>query len=152
MTVNLSTVKWFNYTFKNEMWIPVNMFRFDQYWGMFSPSILKKDGWFVYHGMDSIGRQWDLYRDNEYVDYKKPNHIVKMYKNDRWRKLAENMQNDNYTFLRPLFCRYIIKKWNLEHPGKKMNMLNLYFIEKENLANYKTSEVTKKLFCVCNDN
>lgn len=152
MAVNLSTVKWFNYTLKNEMWIPVNMFRFDQYWGMFSPSILKKDGWFVYHGMDSIGRQWDLYRNNEYVEYKKPKHIVKMYKNDRWRKLAENMQNDNYTFLRPLFCRYIIKKWNVEHPDKKMNMLNLYFMEKQNLANYKTSKVTKKLFCVCNDN
>ncbi len=150
--INLSAVNWFGYELRKEVWYPVNAFRLDQYWGMFSPSILKKDGWFVYHGMDSIGRQHDLYRDDDYVDYKKPDHIVKMYKSDRWRKLAENMQNDNYTFLRPLYCRYIIREWNKAHPAKKMNMLNLYYMEKYNLADYKTSELKKNLFCVCNDN
>lgn len=150
--INLSAVNWFGYELRKEVWYPVNAFRLDQYWGMFSPSILKKDGWFVYHGMDSIGRQHDLYRDNDYVDYKKPEHVVKMYKSDRWRKLAENMQNDNYTFLRPLYCRYIIREWNKEHPNKKMNMLNLYYMEKQNLADYKISELKKNLFCVCNDN
>ncbi len=152
LIINLSAVNWFKYELKQEVWYPVNVFRLDQYWGMFSPNVLKKDGWFVYHGMDSIGRQWDLYRNNEYVDYKKPKHIVKMYKTDRWRKLAENMQNDNYTFLRPQYCRYIIREWNKKHPGKKMNMLNFYYMEKENLRGYKTGEVQKKLFCVCNDN
>jgi len=150
--INLSAVKWFSYELRKEVWYPVNVFRLDQYWGMFSPSILKKDGWFVYHGMDSIGRQWDLYRDNEYVNYKKPEHIVSIYKSDRWRKLAENMQNDNYTFLRPQYCRYIIREWNKKHPDKKMNMLNFYYMEKINLPDYKTSEVKKNLFCVCNDN
>lgn len=150
--INLSAVNWFGYELKQEVWYPVNVFRLDQYWGMFSPNILKKDGWFVYHGMDSIGRQWDLYRNNEFVDYKKPEHIVKMYKTDRWRKLAENMQNNNYTFLRPQYCRYIIRQWNKKHPEKKMNMLNFYYMEKVNLPDYKTSEVKKKLFCVCNDN
>ncbi len=148
--INLSAVNWFGYELRKEVWYPVNVFRLDQYWGMFSPNVLKKDGWFVYHGMDSIGRQHDLYRNNDYVDYKKPEHIVKMYKSDRWRKLAENMQNDSYTFLRPQYCRYIIKKWNKEHPAKKMNMLNLYYMEKINLPSYKTSEVKKNLFCVCN--
>ncbi|MBA2612116.1 MAG: HTTM domain-containing protein [Bacteroidetes bacterium] len=150
--INLSAVNWFGYELRKEIWYPVNVFRLDQYWGMFSPSILKKDGWFVYHGMDSIGRQWDLYRNNEYVNYKKPEHIVKMYKSDRWRKLAENMQNDNYTFLRPLYCRYIIREWNIKHPNKKMNMLNFFYMEKQNLPDYKSSEVKKNLFCVCNDN
>lgn len=150
MIINLGAVNWFGYELRKEVWYPVNVFRLDQYWAMFSPSILKKDGWFVYHGMDSIGRQYDLYRDNDYVDYNKPEHIVKMYKSDRWRKLAENMQNDGYTFLRPQYCRYIIKKWNEEHPEKKMNMLNFYYMEKINLPAYKTTEVKKNLFCVCN--
>ena len=149
--INLSAVNWFGYELRKEVWYPVNALRLDQYWGMFSPSILKKDGWFVYHGMDSIGRQYDIYRDKDYVDYKKPEHIVRMYKSDRWRKLAENMQNDNYTFLRPQYCRYIIKKWNKEHPEKQMNMLNLYYMEKINLSDYKTTEIKKNLFCVCND-
>jgi hypothetical protein len=150
--INLGSVKWFSYELRKEIWYPVNVFRLDQFWGMFSPSILKKDGWFVYHGMDSIGRQWDLCRDNEYVDYKKQEHIVQMYKSDRWRKLAENMQNDNYTFLRPQYCRYIIREWNKKHPDKKMAILNFYYMEKIKLPNYKTSDVKKNLFCVCNDN
>jgi hypothetical protein len=118
---------------------------------MFSPHIIKKDGWFVYHGMDSIGRQWDLRLNQDYVDYKKPEHVVSMYKTDRWRKLAEHMQNDQYTFLRPLYCRYIIRKWNAEHPEKKIAILNLYYMEKENLIGYKTTEITKKLFSVCDN-
>jgi len=151
LIINLSAVNWFNYELRKEIWYPVNAFRLDQYWGMFSPNILKKDGWFVYHGMDSIGRQWDLYRNNEYVDYKKPEHIVQMYKSDRWRKLAENMQKDDFTFLRPQYCRYIIKKWNREHPEKKMTMLNFYYMEKINLPDYKSTEVKKNLFCLCNN-
>jgi hypothetical protein len=150
--INLSAVKWFSYELRQEVWYPVNVFRLDQFWGMFSPSILKKDGWFVYHGVDSVGRQHDLYHDNDYVAYKKPEHVVKMYKSDRWRKLAENMQSDNYTFLRPQYCRFILREWNKKHPEKKMLMLNFYFMEKINLADYKTSEVKKNLFCVCNDN
>lgn len=150
LLINLSTVKWFNYELRKEVWYPINVLRLDQYWGMFSPSIIKKDGWFVYHGMDSIGRQWDLYRNREYVDYSKPEHIVKMYKSDRWRKLAENMQNDNYTFLRPLYCSYKIREWNKAQPNKKMNLLNLYYMEKINLPNYKITAIKKNLFCVCN--
>jgi hypothetical protein len=75
-----------------------------------------------------------------------------MYKSDRWRKLAENMQSDNYTFLRPQYCRYILREWNKKHSDKKMVMLHFYFMEKMNLPDYKTSEIKKNLFCVCNDN
>ncbi len=100
---------------------------------MFSPSVLKTDGWYVFHGMDSIGRQWDLRLNQDHVDYKKPRHIVSHYKNDRWRKLAENMQDDRFTFLRPLFCKYIITDWNHRHPEKKIAVLNFYFIAKNNL-------------------
>ncbi|MGZ3920615.1 MAG: hypothetical protein ACXVC7_09990 [Bacteroidia bacterium] len=149
LIINLSSLKWFSYGLRNESLIPVNILRLDQFWGMFSPAVLKRDGWFVYHGMDSLGRQWDLRLNQDYVDYKKPGHVVSMYKSDRWRKLAENMQRDDMTFLRPLYCRYVIKKWNKEHPEKKIAMLNLYYLQKENLPDYKTSEVTKVLFSVC---
>lgn len=151
LIINLSTIGWFSYRLRDELTVASNALRFNQYWGMFSPSVLKEDGWFVYHGMDSIGRQWDLRRNEDYVDYSKPEHIVSMYKSDRWRKLAENMQSDNYTFLRPLYCKYIIKKWNREHPQKKVFTLNLYFMQKTNLENYKTTVPEKKLHCVCDE-
>lgn len=148
--INLSNVKWFNYYLRAEILIPFNTLRMDQMWGMFSPRVLKKDGWFVYHGMDSIGRQWDLRLNSDYVDYKKPEHVVSMYKTDRWRKLAENMQRSDMTFLRPQFGKYILRKWNSEHPEKKITTLNLYYMQKENLPDYKTTKVEKILYCVCN--
>ncbi|MBL7931800.1 MAG: HTTM domain-containing protein [Bacteroidia bacterium] len=151
LIINLSTVGWFPYRLRDEINTVTNALRLNQYWGMFSPGVLKEDGWFVYHGMDSIGRQWDLRRNEDYVDYSKPQHIVSMYKSDRWRKLAENMQSNNYTFLRPLYCKYILRKWNKEHPKKKLFTLNLYFMQKTNLENYKTTVPEKKLHCVCDE-
>ncbi len=152
LLLNLSTVPWFNYELKSELNYPVNALRLNQFWGMFSPGILKTDGWFVYHGMDSIGRQWDLRLNQDYVDYKKPAHIVSMYRNDRWRKLAENMQRDKYTFLRPLYGRYYLHQWNLHHPEKQIPSMNLYFMEKENLSDYKSTKPKKILLCVSYDN
>lgn len=148
---NLSTVGWFSYRLRDELNLASNALRFNQNWGMFAPGVLKEDGWFVYHGMDSIGRQWDLRRNEDYVDYSKPERIVSMYKNDRWRKLAENMQNETYTFLRPLYCKYMLRKWNQEHPEKKIFTLNLYFMQKTNLENYQTTVPEKKLHCVCDE-
>jgi len=149
--VNLRAVSWFPFELRNELSYTSNVLRLNQYWGMFAPDVLKKDGWFVYHGMDSIGRQWDLRRNEDYVDYKKPKRIVSMYKNDRWRKLAENMQSDTYTFLRPLYCRYIIHDWNKRHPKKKIFSLRIFFMEKENLPLYKTTKPVKVLHCMCYD-
>lgn len=149
LLMNLGTVNWFPFEMRDELAYTSNALRLNQYWGMFSPGVLKKDGWFVYHGMDSIGRQWDLRRNEDYVDYAKPARIVSMYSSDRWRKLAENMQKDHYTFLRPLFCKYIIRKWNHDHPEKKIFTLSVFFMEKENLPDYKTSSPVKTLHCVC---
>ena len=147
--INLSGIKSFAYELTPEMMYPANILRLNQYWGMFSPYVMKKDGWFVYYGIDSIGRQWDLRRNEDYVDFKKPEHIVKQYDSDRWRKLAENMQDDRYTFLRPLFCKYILQNWNKKHPEKKIMTLDLYFMEKRSLPNYKSTPIEKKLFSVC---
>lgn len=151
LIVNLSSLNWFAYELKKEIIYPVNALRLDQYWGMFSPYVLKDDGWYVYYGADSLGRQWDLRTNEPGVNFSKPDYVVGMYRSDRWRKLAENMQSDNYTFLRPMFCRYILKRWNKEHPERKMKMMSFYFMKKTNLENYRTTEVKKELFCVCDE-
>ncbi len=148
--LNLSGINWFNYQLKAAIYYPINMFRLDQYWGMFSPTVMKRDGWFVLDGRDSIGAQWDIVNNDDYVEFTKPKHVVRNYTTDRWRKLAENMQGNN-TFLRPLFCKYLLTKWNKEHPEKKLAILNLYFMSKNNLLNYKTTPVEKESFCVCSE-
>jgi len=152
LIINLSAVKWFRYQLRDEMIIPINALRFDQYWGMFSPSVLKRDGWYVYYALDSIGKPWDLVNNTGKINYDKPESVIKMHKTDRWRKLTENMQRDDITFLRPLFCKYVLREWNKKHPEKKMNTLFLYYMQKESLPDYKTTPVQKILFSTCNDN
>ena len=123
----------------------------DQYWGMFSPNILKKDAWPVLYGVDDRYRQWDLRTNTDYVDFAKPKHIVSLYTSDRWRKLSENLQSENYTFLRAPYCKFMLKYFNRKHPEKKIVNLNLYFMSEENLAGYKTTPPKKELYCVCNE-
>lgn len=147
-TYNLSGLPWFRFQLSGNMTYVVNAVRLNQYWGMFSPDILKKDGWLVYHGIDKSGRQWNLYNNSNYVDYNKPAHIVNRYKNDRWRKLSENMQNGNFLFLRHLYSNYYLKQWNKTHPEKQIATLNLFFMEQETLADYKKTEAKKILYCV----
>jgi hypothetical protein len=123
----------------------VNAMRLDQYWGMFSPQVMRTDGWFVYEGLDASGRTWDLRTGKEHADFSQPERIVTHYKSDRWRKLAENLQGDNHTFLRPLFTNFLLKEWNRLHPAQPMKMLTVYFMEKTNLPGYRHDEIRRKL-------
>ena len=151
LIVNLSSLSWFAFELKKEIGLVVNVFRLDQYWGMFAPTVFKNDGWYVFSGIDSNGKEHDLKHDKDTLDFTKPEHLAKDYKTDRWRKLAENMSMDAYSFLRPQYGNYYLRKWNKQHPDKKMVTLNLYFMEEISLPNYFTEPVTKNLFCVCNE-
>lgn len=149
LVINFSNFKWFDYELRTEFTYPANALRLNQNWGMFSPSVLKMDGWFVYYGIDSLGRQWDLRQNTDFVNFTMPKHIVSLYKSDRWRKLAENMQDNRYTFLRPLYCKYVLKTWNAHHPEKQIATLNLYYMQKKSLPDYKTTDPEKVIFSVC---
>ena len=65
-------------------------------------------------------------------------------------KLTENMQRDDMNFLRPLYCKYILREWNRKHPEKKLLSLKLFYMQKESLPDYKTTPVEKVLYCLCN--
>lgn len=146
---NLSGFNWFKYELDDSFQVVVNGLRLNQYWGMFSPTIMKEDGWYIYEGFDKDGKHWDLKYNNPIIIVDKPEHIVNDYKNDRWRKLAENVQRIDYTFLRPLVCKYYLRKWNKEHPEKQMASLRLLFMEESSLENYQTKPIEKKEFCFC---
>src|SRR5690606_37801420 len=117
---NLQGLPGFPYQLKPGLQSMMNMVRLDQYWGMFSPSVLKKDGWFLYQGVDSSGKAWDLRLNQPGLKEQKPERILSEYKNDRWRKLAENLMSDNFTFLRHPYAKYKLHHWNKSHPQHKM--------------------------------
>jgi hypothetical protein len=148
LLINFSSLSWFPYRAGKELRFAGNVLRLNQYWGMFSPGVLKKDGWMVYHGLDSLGRQWDLRLNKDHVDYSKPNRITSLYKNERWRKLAENMQNEDFTFLRHMYANNCLKRWNKIHPEKPIKTLYLYFMEQETLADYKKTQAKKTLYAI----
>lgn len=148
LMMNLQGLPRFPYQMHSSLNLVANMLRLDQYWGMFSPSILKNDGWFVYQGVDYNNRTWDLRLDQAAVSFEKPARILSMYKNDRWRKLAENLSNDNFTFLRPLYARYVLREWSRAHPDRPMAYLHLYYVGKTNLPDYRATYAEKVLYCV----
>lgn len=149
LILNLSYMPWYNYELDKPVSVVVNSLRLNQFWGMFSPHIMKEDGWYLHEGYTSEGKLWDLYYDLPYIYSEKPEHLVKNFKSDRWRKLAENMQRDDYTFLRPLYCKYYLKKWNKKHPKNKMESLDLIFFQEDSDAGYKTKPIKRKQYCFC---
>jgi hypothetical protein len=149
LILNFSYMSWFSYELTDGMHVVINTLRLNQYWGMFSPHIMKEDGWYVYEGYTDSGKHWDLYNNTPFIKAEKPEHLVKHYKSDRWRKLAENIQRNEYTFLRPLYCKYYLNKWNTEHPENKMRSLDFIFFQETSDENYKVKPLERKQFCFC---
>lgn len=149
LILNLSYMPWYDYELDKPVNLIVNGLRLNQFWGMFSPHIMKEDGWYLHEGYTAEGKLWDLYYDLPYIYSEKPEHLVKNFKSDRWRKLAENMQRSDYTFLRPLYCKYILKKWNKEHPKNQMESLDLIFFMEASDASYKTKPIERQKYSFC---
>lgn len=149
IALNLSYMEWYGYALDKPVMVVVNTLRLNQFWGMFSPHIMKEDGWLLHEGYTEEGKLWDLYYDLPYIYSPKPEHLVKNFKSDRWRKLVENMMRKEYTFLRPRYCKYWLKKWNTEHPENQMESLDLVFFLEVNLPDFKTEPVARKKYCFC---
>jgi hypothetical protein len=149
LILNLSYMPWYGYELDKPVGVVINVLRLNQFWGMFSPHIMKEDGWLLHEGYSAEGKLWDLYYDLPYIYSEKPEHLVKNFKSDRWRKLVENMQRIDYTFLRPRYCRYWLKKWNKEHPENQMESLDLIFFMEASEAGYKTKPIDRQKFSFC---
>ncbi len=151
LLMNLGNVKAFPYVMESYLAKYGTMLRLEQNWGMFAPSILKDDGWYVYSGYAGSGKFIDVKHDGESISFKKPNHIVADYESDRWRKYGENYVFNNNNHIRPFYCKYLIKKWNKEHPDKLVNDLTIFFMKEVSLPNYGTKPIEKLALCNCQD-
>ena len=151
MILNLGNVKKFPYTLDLYMYKFGSIFRLEQTWGMFSPSILKDDGFYVFSGYTTTGKYIDIKNDLDSVSFAKPEYIVDEYESDRWRKYSENYVFNNNNYMRPYYCRYLIKKWNKEHPDKHITDLTIFFMKEISLPDYKTKPLEKLAVCNCQD-
>jgi hypothetical protein len=127
------------------------LLRIDQSWGMFAPGVLKDDGWYVLEGTCRDGHCVNLLDAGKDLSYNKPARVVSMFKNDRWRKYAENyMFADNY-FLRMYFCDYYRRMWNRDHAEMAVDTLKVIYMKEATRPAYEYAEPEKAVLCDCAD-
>lgn len=100
-----------------------------QNWTLFAPKPLLQDGWFVVEGTCADGRVLDLLTGKT-ATYAKPDPVCDQFKNQRWRRIFQNLWwrwNPRQT---PMFLRYMGREWNRRHdPNDRVVKLRLTFVQ-----------------------
>ncbi|MGZ3865314.1 MAG: hypothetical protein ACXVNR_02545, partial [Bacteroidia bacterium] len=122
--------------------------RLNQNWGMFAPTVLKDDGWYIMEGF-SEGKKIDINREGKPADYNKPKNFMQYIKDDRWRKFGENYMLDVNVFMRPYYCNYLLKDWNAKNPDNKLDSLNVVYMREFSKPPGVPLEVKKEILCGC---
>jgi hypothetical protein len=123
--------------------------RLDQNWGMFAPGVFKQDGWYILEAVNKRNEIIDLLNPGKKLDYKKPPYVVRMFKNDRWRKYSENLIFPYNEFMRGYFCNYRARIWNECHPENQIVRLRIVYMEEMTLPDYRFSLPQKNILWEC---
>lgn len=147
---NFQTTHYNNFKIPAAMSWVGNLFRLDQCWGMFAPSVFKDDGWYILEGITADNKIIDLNRNGAPVSYKKPSSVVSLYKNDRWRKYGENYLFVSNNYMRPYYCDFMLQQWNDSHPDKKVVNLRVVYMKEVTLPDYKYSKPVREVLAYTN--
>ncbi len=120
-----------------------------QRWNMFSPGVKRYDGYLILRGIKSDNTEWDLIHNSPKIHYEKNIQHSNYLYGDRWRKFLENYEQQHYNFVKHYFCYFIIRQWNQQHPDNAIEALNILFMKKTTLPNYKYKTELENL-CLCN--
>lgn len=149
LSINLSGIKSFPFEPARPLEYFINILRLNQYWGMFSPNIPRTDGWHEAWGRKENGGIVVLESPVFNSPGQKPPQLHPYFPTDRWRKLIENLSRDEYTFLRPMFCKYLIKKYSNEIRANNVVGLELVFFREINLDDFGVKGPEKEIWCYC---
>lgn len=129
----------------------VQFLRIDQRWGMFAPIVFREDGWFIFEGTTAVkGRKIDIYNQGKNSNYAKPELVVSMVKNDRWRKYQENILFVNNAIYRPYYCQWLLRTWNqTASVHQQIQRLQMIYIKEISKPNYTTGATSKEMLCEC---
>lgn len=131
-------LRWFGY-----------LFRVDQHWGMFAPSVFKDDGWYILEGTTADGHRLDLNRGGASADYAKPASIVALFKNDRWRKYSENYLFVSNAWMRPYYCNYLLRIWHENPAHAPLRHLSVVYMKEVSLPDYQVAKPVREVLCDC---
>ncbi|MCE3225539.1 MAG: hypothetical protein K0S32_90 [Bacteroidetes bacterium] len=123
--------------------------RLDQNWGMFAPGVFKDDGWYIFEGITDKNERLNVFQGGKEVDTRKPESIVALFKNDRWRKYTENMILTYHSFMRGYFCNYYKRVWNEKNPQRKIKELQIIYMSEFTLPDYHYSKPDPEVLWQC---
>ena len=131
-------MRWFGY-----------LFRVDQHWGMFAPTVFKDDGWYILEATTTKGAVLDLNRAGAPVRYAKPASVVALFKNDRWRKYSENYLFVSNAWMRPYYCNYLLRIWHENPAHAPLQHLSIIYMKEVSLPDYRVSKPVREVLCDC---
>lgn len=100
----------------------------NQNWGMFAPAVFKDDGWLIFETILVNGDTIDLNRNNQKINYQKPDHVIDLIKNDRWRKYNEHIVSAGNMWLRQPLKKYYINRYESNILDKNMKVKKFYML------------------------
>jgi len=100
-----------------------------QNWTLFAPKPFVQDGWFVVEGTRKDGRVVDLLTGQP-ATYAKPDPVCDQFKNQRWRRVFQNLWIRWNPRHAPMFLRYMGRHWNAQHgPDDQITFVRLMFVQ-----------------------
>lgn len=121
LNINLSTLPQWPFQLHASMQFVANASGLNQNWGMFSPGIMRDDGWFSSKLQYQDGSNHVI--ENELTR----SHADTPLLDDRWRKFNENLQKPGCSFLTTAYCYYLLRKHNHSSPKTPAVLHFLYF-------------------------
>ena len=139
---NIANVRVTNFKIPERVRAVGNLVGLDQTWEMFAPFPAKDDGWYVIPGRLKNGRQIDLQRGGQEINWEKPKYIALTIKNHRWRKFFELLKKRDY--LVPGYASYLCRNWNRSHAGnERLEELEIVFLLEWTRPNFEYFEPRK---------
>lgn len=123
--------------------------RIDQHWGMFAPAVFKDDGWYILDATTTDGRHLDLNRAAAPTTPAKPASVMRLFKNDRWRKYSENYLFVSNAYMRPYYCNYLLRIWQEGPAHLSLKHLDVIYMKEVTRPNYQPVKPTRELLCGC---
>lgn len=123
--------------------------RLDQNWGMFAPGVFKDDGWYVLEGTTDDGKNVNVLNPGTPISYNKPESVVSMFKNDRWRKYSENFIFTYNEYMRGYFCSYYKRVWNEKNKNQKLKNLRIVYVNELTKPDYQYTTPNKVTLWQC---
>ena len=106
----------------------VHLLKLTQSWGMFSPTVLKEDGWLIAEARLENGERIDLMASDQKLSFLKPPYVLDRIKNDRWRKYTEQIVIPGNKRFLPEFANYLLYNYGNTNHDKSHQIKDLKII------------------------